>query len=169
MKLNKNQFLIISFVVLMFFSGLFYFILYLPLSKEIDKAGLEKNALNAEVMKTRSNLASLKGEPLRKDFLCQANIPSVLDELTRLGKTHEIRITSMVPKNLEKALPFCSVFPLEIGIEASYGKLAIFLGSLDELKQSLVVVESFNINSSENSPGILRGNLKLKVYLADIN
>ena len=147
-----------------------YLFLYRPLIARLMTARLNCKTAEAEVLQVRAVVASLKTADIKKGLITEKDISIAIDELTSQGKSKRINFTSITPKKIEKAKdPRYKILPVEMGMESTYKDLGIFLGSLDELEESLVEVRHFKITPHKEDPEKLKTKLVVDIYLSGQN
>ena len=149
--------------------GLYLFI-YHPLLHSLKTQSSACRLVEDELTQARRMIASFKAGGKERVFIPEEEVSLAIDELTRVGKFEEISFISVTPRDSEKPegpqpQPY-KVLPLEMETESTYEALGRFLGSLGELKNSLITVENFNVTPSPEDPSRLRARLKVHLYVA---
>lgn len=163
---RQRLIMIITAAILIIAVGLYIF-LYGPLISRLRVMRLECKTIEADVLQTRSRLASIETIDIKKGLIKEEEISFAIDELTRQGKLEGVNFVSMTPKEIEKRedAPY-NILPIEIEIESTYEKLGIFLGSLDKLERCLVTVRNFNITPDKEDPAKLKTKLTVNMCLS---
>lgn len=168
MELTKEKLIgiIVGGVVIVGF-GLYLF-LYGPLITRLKTAHLECKTLELDTLQAQSKTISLKTTDVRKGLLAEEDISLAIDELTRQGKLKDINFISMTPKEIKESEDFLfKILPIKTEIESTYKGIGRFLGSLEGLEKSLVVVRDFNITPDEGNPIMLKTKLTVDMYLVE--
>lgn len=144
-----------------------YFFLYGPLAGKLRIAAAECAVIEADLAQARNNIAILKTRDVKKGIINEEDISLAIDELTRQSKLGNINLISMTPGEIEESKDFSyKILPIEIEIKSIYSNLGVFLGSLRELKKSLVTVRNFNITLDRKGPEELKSRLLVDMYIA---
>lgn len=139
-----------------------YFFLYHPLMRQLKVQAAVCRNLENEVEQARSLIARSKTEGEERPFIKEEEVSLAIDELTKQGKLKGINFISMIPGSLGKSQDSRFRFiPIEIETESTYEALGLFLGTLDDLKASLVTVASFETAPPGPNPSRLRTKLVL--------
>ena len=151
-----------------FLAGLgIYSIIYQPLLRQLKIQGSTAKTMENELAEARSLINTAKTQGGEERLIKEEEVSRAIDELTREGKLKGINFISMTPRPTEKSADFrFQILPLEIETESTYEALGLFLGSLDDLKGSLMTVASFNAASQRQEPSKLRAKLNLRLYLS---
>jgi len=144
-----------------------YLFLYSPLINKLKLAHLESKAIETDVFQARDEIPSLRIRDTKKGLITEEGVSLAIDELTKQGKSKGVNFISMTPKKIEKGEPQYKILPIEMDIESTYEELGAFLGSLEELKKSLVTVRSFNIASINQKSVELKTKLVVNMHLLD--
>ena len=122
-----------------------YFFIYGPFVKELNAARKSYQALTKELSWARQVTSSGQMPEIKEGPVSTADISLAIDELTKDGKRQGIDFISITPGQIRPKDEVYQIVPLEIESESTYEDLGTFLGSLDELAKSMVVVESLSI------------------------
>ncbi|GEM_PF-4819536 len=168
--LGKRTILTAGGVLLAAVVGL-YVVFYAPLAGKLHQAALRCVALEKEAVVVRSAAVSLKGSGGTSSggrrLLSENEISSAIDELTKAGKAHRVRFSSLTPRDASTDTGSgYRTLPVEIEAESGYKELGIFLGDLENLPKGLVTVESFDLTPDSRNPSIFKTRLSLDLYLA---
>ena len=144
-----------------------YLFLYRPLLRELNVQASACRELEANLAHARQLAARLKTGGEERSFTKEEEVSLAIDELTRQGKLKGINFISITPKSMEKSKDGrFQILPIEVETESSYETLGRFLGSLEDLKTSLVTVASFNVTAEGEDPSRLRAKLTLHMCVA---
>ena len=163
-ELTKERLIIIIGSVLAIVVLGIYMILYKPLIKELKAQYLECKTIEIEVLEARNIIASAKITEIKSSILTEKDIPLAINELTKYANLKGINFVSITPKAVKKEAQY-NILPIELKLESTYKELGVFLGSLGELKKSLVTAKDFNIIPYEKDPTQLKTKLMVNMYL----
>ena len=160
----QKKFIVIATTIVVMAAGI-YLIFYAPLIRELKIKRLDCKTVENEVLKCR-NIIKSAGQKKRV-LITEEEVSQAIDELTRHGKMKGVNFVFMAPKETkeEKGAQY-KTLPVEMKIESAYEQLAIFLGSLDDLKKALVKVKSFDINPDKKDASKLITDLVADIYLS---
>ena len=114
------------------------------------------------------NLIESAGKNLgNMTLMTEKDVPLAIEELTRHGKLKGVSFISMQPKEivLDKDSNY-KILPIEMEITAGDKQFSEFLGSLDELKKTLIKIKRFDIVPANEDRTILRARITLEIYLS---
>ncbi|NQT06640.1 MAG: type 4a pilus biogenesis protein PilO [Candidatus Omnitrophica bacterium] len=152
---------------------LVYSIIFKPLITKIRNAQRECDTCETHVTNARDFIESVNITWTESSVLTEEDVSFAIDELTKHGKKKNINYVSITPKETEqkKDMPY-PILPIEMEIESDYRSIGEFLGSLDDLKDSLITVRSFVIkpyvkkqSNEEVDHDMLTTNLVINMYL----
>ena len=152
-------------------AAILYAVFYAPLAGKLHQAALRCFALEKEALAVRSAAASLKNSGQKpagnRALLLENDISAALEDLTRAGKIHKVRFSSLTPReaSADSGSGYRSL-PVEIEAESGYQEMGIFLGDLENLPKGLVTVESFDLTPDSRNPALFKSRLSLNLYLA---
>lgn len=145
-----------------------YLFLYQPLINKLSVSSRECAVWEKQVRQTRDDVSFLKNIEDKKKLVTEEDLPVIIDELTRKGKTNRIDFISIVPGKTEEIKNGNYTYQrsiLEMEAVSSYMSLGIFLGGLEKLEKGVVTLDSFNIVKNKNGPDKLSAKLVLNIYL----
>lgn len=165
-ELTGNILLAAVSAAVLIFALMVYCIIFSPLITGIrvkcaEAVGLEKNLCEA-----RDVIESCGKTEDVKTLKTEEDISKAIDELTRHGKSTGVKYISIKPKEQGKDEAGRAILPVEMEIDSTYEQLAVFLGSLDELNDSIVKVKNFDIAVHKNDPALITANLVVAMYLS---
>ena len=146
----------------------FYLFLCNPLVNKIKPVRLECISVENELSQLRAAIAAVKTEEVKEITASEEDVAFAIDELTRKGKSIGINFISMTPRQIEDRGARHKVLPVEIEIESAYKELGVFLGLLEELKESLITVSSFTIVADSKKPHRLKTKLVMNIHIATL-
>lgn len=165
--LTKQQLVIIVSVAAAIALLGIWLILFSPLINKLKLLHLEYRDLETSVLQARDAISSLKLKELKKGLVSEADVSLAIEELTREGKAKGINFISLTPKRIERQQAPYKVLPVDLGLEASYVMLGDFLGKLDDLNRSLVLIRKFYIVPNKLNPKMLTVRLSLDMYFSE--
>lgn len=146
---------------------LIYFIFYAPLVKKLKVSYRECKSCETEVFATRNIIESVSKTQEGKTLITEDDISLAIDELTRHGKSMGINFISIKPKEIiGKIESKYKVLPIEIEIESKDEQFSEFLGSLDELRKSLIRIKSFDLTPNKEDRTRLNAKIIVDMYLS---
>lgn len=167
MELTKQKLtLIIAAVITIFAVGLYLF-LYSPLLESLKEAYLEVRYLEGAVLLARDRVALTEAKNFKNTLINEKEVPLLIEELTKAGKSGSIDFISVSPRQIEKSKDGSfRILPIELEIESSYKDLGSFLSLYgNEQSEYLVKLKNFEIMPHKESPEKLKTKLTLDVYL----
>ena len=149
-ELDKKNIIIITAGLSVIGIIIIYGVFYSPLMRKLSNARAECRKWETRVTDTRDFAKSAGTRKTEDTILTEDDTPLAISELTRLGKLKGVNYISMTPEEgMKKTVLYCEVLPIRIEIESSYGRLGEFLGALDEMKYSLIKVDSLEVTSNK--------------------
>ena len=131
------------------------FSVYGPLYVQLRAAARACIAAEAHVTSVRETIVSYERYAHSAPLVREENLPAAIDEITRRGKELGIHFVAIAPKAPQASLDGSyRALPVELEIESDYQELGSFLGSLDELGQSIVSVDRLIVNYGAPSPAL---------------
>ena len=163
MNLHKKKLIIVfSGIAIIAFSVCF--ILYLPLVNQLKMKNNETKALEAELFKARNIAALMKTMGSRPQLATEEDLSVVTDTLMKQGGIYHIDFSSTKPKEALREKAYV-MLPIDIVLESGYSELGNFLGSLDNLENSVIKVNEFEVAPSTSDPLKLKTKLTLNIYV----
>ncbi|MFH1202139.1 MAG: type 4a pilus biogenesis protein PilO [Candidatus Omnitrophota bacterium] len=143
---------------------LLVFLVYLPLAKELTKAGAQLSLKTKEVSQLQSEIQSVSLNK-KKSLPSLKEVSQALDELTKLGLEQNINFISMDPRHPQASKSkVYQILPIDMVIQAEYGELGTFLGALESLKRSVVTLNHLEIDREEKILPKLNVRLTVNMY-----
>jgi Tfp pilus assembly protein PilO len=162
--IRKNKWLLPAAIAAAIVFSL-YIYLYAPLISETAKRYSECCELEKRAMRARESVERMRSAIVKRALIREEEVSAAIDEVTRAEKERGVNIISIVPKKAEYKGEF-KVMPVTVELEAGYEGTAAFLARLDELKRSIVTIESFHITHDEKVPEKCKTRLVVNLYLA---
>jgi len=134
---------------------------------ELSAKYSECRLLESQVLAERAAIRLAGAVAGDRVLMTEKDTSLAMDELTGHGKSMGIEFVAITPREImEKEGSPYKIFPVEIDIKGSYKQFLAFLGTLDELKKSLVTVESFDMHPDKDDKPKLRAGIVINVYLS---
>lgn len=173
---DKNQTKILFIILVLFVIAIYFYVLFLPSLKTIkalspqiktvkQQLGLiqtdENNTLN---FKSQIESQSTKLKVYQKKLPTEEEIPTLLEELSRLAKDTNIQIIAIKPKRSQKTTENVSEIyvelPIDIIAKSGYHQLGHFINKLENADRFLKI-KNIKIVASSDDP--LRHDVSLVV------
>lgn len=145
-----------------------YAVLYHPLVARIKKESQEARQAEAQLQVMRSHADSIVGSEIRTAYVSEEGVSNAINELTALGKNRNIRFISITPSSAQNEKNYKILF-VDLNLESRYEDLAVFCGSLDKLRKSLCVLESFDILPDPKNVSEFQTHMVVKMVLLGIS
>lgn len=164
--LDKKQIKIISVVSLTICVFILILFVYRPLIVKTHSAAKELRVLEERLNAIR-NIAKVKdGLRIKGRLLNRKEISMAIDEITKAGRVLSINFLAISPKEIEDVEgQDYQRMPVFMDLESTYQDLGLFWGSLEDLKESIVSVRSFQIYREDNILPRIKSRLVLELYL----
>ncbi len=167
--IKENQIIAIAISILIAISVI-YLIIFIPLIRELRAKYTECRLCENQAVDARnlieyaSRLDASYGERV---LVSEKECAECVDELTKHGKSLGIDFLSMKPKEIvvKEGTPY-KILPIELEIEATDKQFVDFLGSIDELKKTIVTVNSFDITPDRQNRKLLNAKMVINIYLS---
>lgn len=163
LELNKKNLIIVSGTAVFLFILIIF--LYLPMAGKLKKKTIEWNSLKSELKVEQDNLKLIQECRIDKKLIKENELSSIIDIITREGRTLFLNFKSITQKELKYARDTCPVLPVQMEIEARYEQLGRFLGALEGLKDSVITIENFTIRRDERILPNIHCSLAMNIYL----
>lgn len=147
-----------------------YIAILMPLSNKVRARYLECGMYEGQAANARKLIEvsqKIAPEYQSRVLVSEQQAAVGIEEFTRHGKSLGINFLSLKPKNIikpESAL--YKILPVELSFEANGGQFVKFIGSIDELKNAIVTVKSFNLAVNSDDRKKLIGNMVVDIYLS---
>jgi type IV pilus assembly protein PilO len=155
---------------------LFFFLVYSPKNKEIDKLTKDNRYLNGEIQKVEAiadKLDEHKAEKARVELQLKAaslllpkqkEIPNLLTDISENGTSSGLEFVSFTPKP-ERREQFYAIIPVAINVSGSYHKIGTFLDKISKLNR-IVSVNNISLSGAKQAGGemLLNASLELVTY-----
>ena len=100
-------------------------------------------------------------------LLAEKDASLAIDELTKHGKSMGINFISIMPREVIKSSDSqYKILPVEMTVEATDQQFSMFMGLLDELKKSVITVESFDAAPEKENPAKLKAAVVIDMYFS---
>lgn len=140
---------------------------YLPTLGKLKNRYMECRNCENDVSGSRSLIESTGKNLGEMTLMTEKDVPLAIEELTKHGKANGVSFVSMQPGEVtpDKSSSY-KILPIEINLEAGEKQIAAFLGTLDELKKSLIKVRAFDVTPEKEDRTRLRASITLEIYLS---
>jgi Tfp pilus assembly protein PilO len=126
---------------------------------ELKQKAHEERALIAHAQKLDTGELRSRLAQANYRLISTNHMSDVLAEINEIGKAQGVEIISITPaEGGQNQNP-----SIQLEVEGSYQNVAEFLGELDELKTSAMVVNNFKLGEKQGE-GVLQLNLSLGLY-----
>jgi Tfp pilus assembly protein PilO len=160
----RQKKLIIVFSGIAIIAFLLCFILYIPLVNQLRAKSKETRALEAKLLEARNIITFMKTMGSELALVTEDNFSVATDTLMKQGGLYHIDFISTKPGAPIREEVYV-MLPIDIALESGYSELGDFLGSLDNLKNSVVKVNEFEVAPSMSEPSKLKTRLTLNIYV----
>ncbi|MDD4909646.1 MAG: type 4a pilus biogenesis protein PilO [Candidatus Omnitrophica bacterium] len=168
MEMTKERLAAVVSASLVIFGLGLYLFLYRPLKLKLRDARVQAAAVEKDLARMHRAIGYLKKNPVRRAIITEDGVSLAMDELTQEAKLKGINFISITPAQpIESRTGGYKILPIDIEAESTYADFGIFLGALDEFKNSVVTVEGFSLYSYGDDPANLRSRLTLGIYLSE--
>lgn len=166
---------LLTIVVVAALSGAFLFFFYLPERKAAQDLRAEITQLQASIKRVPirvAELESLKREiALREDFLkksrawmpAKADVPAVLEQVSRLADGANLKVTRLEPKTAERAHSYHSI-PFRVTFRGRFSGIAGFLRGLENHERTVTFEELTLKHDQEDRQQTSQADLHFSVY-----
>lgn len=166
-KLTQKSLILVVAAAVAVAMLLMYFIFYAPLIKKLKVSYREYKLCETEVLDARNIIETVGKAQEGKCLITEGGVSLAIDELTKYGKSMGINFISIKPREImaDKGAQY-KMLPIEMEIEADNEQFFEFLGSLDEVKNSLIRVRSFNLMPDKDDRAKLDAKITVDVCLS---
>lgn len=155
---------------------LFFFLVYSPKSKEIDKLETDIRFLQGEIQKAEAianKIEEHRAEKQQVELLLKAaslllprekEIPNLLTDISEQGTSAGLEFISFTPQ-AERRQQFYAVIPVAIRVNGSYHQIGTFLDRISKLNR-IVTVNNISLSGARQSGNemLLTASLELVTY-----
>ena len=166
-KENQAAVLSLSAVLIIIFA---YLVVFAPIANKLRFKYMECCSYESRVAGARSIIEM--GRKIDKEYgsrvlISEDQAAAGIEELTRYGKSLGINFISIKPQKIKtEDRTRYSILPLELLLEANGEEFVAFVGSIDELKKTIVTVKSFNITPDKMDRKKLKIDMVINIYLS---
>jgi Tfp pilus assembly protein PilO len=141
-------------------------VFYGPLIKKLALGSLENKALEKYLESARYAIEQTGVSGPERALITEDEVSTAIAELTRHGKLKGVTFISIKPGEIISGpQQLYKILPLEIIMAAPEQKTAAFLGSLSDLKKSVIKVKSFEAALNTEGENKLKVNMVLEIYI----
>ena len=164
-KLTK-EYVMAGAVILAVIAGAYLF-LYRPLIKELKLKSSECRSIEGLLLEMRDTVRLAGKSTQERVLLGEKEASLAIDELTKHGKVMGVNFISITPKEIIRSSDSqYKILPVEMTVEAPDQQFSLFLGLLDELKDSVITVESFDAAPEKEDPAKLKATVVIDMYFS---
>ena len=164
-RLDKRSMIIITGVALTAITG---YLLMAPLASKVRRVGDEVKTLEGEMIAARQAIQSKDKFQQTGELLTRRGVSLAIDEITKTGAAQNINFFSISPQKIMKSggskYP---VLPIRMALQSEYRDLGLFLGALENLKESIISIKSFQIDADQDILPQIKTDLVVEVYLQE--
>ena len=144
-----------------------YLLFFNPLIKTLNIKRSESKSIEGLLTEMRDTIRLAGNGKEERVLLAEKDASLAIDELTKHGKSMGINFISIVPKDVIKSSDSqYKILPVEMAVEATDQQFSQFIGLLDELKKSVITVESFDAASVKENPSKLKATIVIDMYFS---
>jgi Tfp pilus assembly protein PilO len=167
LELTEERLVIAASLAAAFIILTAYLFFYMPLMRRIRVRYSECKSFEKKARECRDIIKSAGDNYEKRVLTKESGAHRALDGLTKHGRAKGVNFVSISPKRIRRTRdPRYKVLPVTMEIESTYKELGVFLGSLDELKDGLIKVESFTtVPDPEDASGLVT-KLDAGIYLS---
>lgn len=144
-----------------------YFFLYNPLIGGLSAKAAECRSIEGLLLEMRDTIKLAGKSTEERVLLAEKDASLAIDELTKHGKSMGINFISIMPREIIKTSDSqYKILPVEMAVEATDQQFSQFIGLLDELKKSVITIESFDVGPEKESPGKLKATIVIDMYFS---
>jgi type IV pilus assembly protein PilO len=158
-QLTRIQRIIICVVTFLIIGGLFFYLVYMPKSGQINELTDKLDNLETQLVKARADASKLPGlqkkyEEVQGNFRLvlqllpdRKEIPSLLENVSASGRLSGLEFLLFQPKQ-EIARDFYAEIPVNINVSGGYHNLALFFDKVARLSR-IVNISDINISNAK--------------------
>jgi hypothetical protein len=167
--IKENQIIVITISVLTAISVI-YFIIFIPLIRELKVKYAECRLCEGETVYARSLIgyaSHLDASAGERVLMSEKEAAEGLDEFTNHGRSLGVDFISIKPKEIiaKEETPY-KILPIELEIKATDKQFVDFIGSIDALKKAIITVNSFDITPDRQNRTLLEAKIVINMYLS---
>ncbi len=164
----KNMFLnkTIIYIFILVAVIIIFIFLYLPLLKDLDSLSIRYKQESKKLENIKQQIATsdnLKAKAITR----QEEITQALDELTRKANSLDFKFDSLKQSEMAALGSDFMLMPISIESTCDFQAIGNFLGSLEDLEKSVVVVQKIKIETLKEALPNLKLSLELAMYVSN--
>ena len=177
-KLNRREKIVISISLFALITGLFYFNIYLSLTKQKDTLNkkLDTNEIkyNAKRNLIRNHYPQVKGDlnklskehrAIIEQFPEKREISAILLEIENLARKEGVALEYFRPSEMKEEGEFYKL-PIRIAFFSDYHQLVKFINILENSEEKMAVTNlETRLSNNSKKEGLLQVNLRLELYI----
>ena len=172
-KINSSGMDLIFILALLGGTIAFMVFVLLPMVHRVSDL-TSQNRMMTDEIKLVSNFFKTKGsDSIRGQLVSPSEVSPALEEIAVLGNRHTITFLSIVRqdkgkpsgKNGKNGKKSDASLPIQLETLSNYKQLGLFLGGLNDLSQSVVLVDNFQIIRDKGEPDKVRSKINMHICL----
>lgn len=141
-----------------------------PMARHLQDLDQQGRLMAQDIKRINGLIKTTEDIRLGPQLIAIKDVSLVMDEITALGDTHAINFLSVVSQERTKSLyKKISTQPIDLETRSSYRQLGLFMNGLNDLRRGIVLVESFQVVSNEQSPQAVKAKMRLHICLKEKN
>lgn len=174
-KLDQNQIEGAAVLILLVGVGVVAALVILPMMKRADGLRSETRLVTQEISRVRDFMKANDSGLTGNRLISSHEAALALEEITVLGNKHEIAFLSMVRQDKAKvsskklktanASRLFNTLPVELETRSTYKELGLFLGGLNDLRESIILIDDLQIAQDKRDPGSVRSKIRINICL----
>ena len=163
-RINRRQLIYTTVFGLSFSIFILSLFVYYPLIREHQRLTEQYMTIKNELIKGQQLLTHTHiNEGL---LLKRQDSTALINEISKTGEFYSINFLSIDPKDIEGTTDF-KRYQLQLNIQAQYQNFGRFLSSLEQIENTVIVVDSFSIGKNKEEGSPLKIKLNLNLYSED--
>ena len=168
-KINKDQMNVILIFAMLAGAIIVGVLVLLPMTRSAHDLGSRTRLMDEEIALVNNFIKSNDHSLVRGKLITVNEASLALEEITALGNKHEIVFLSMVRqdnvKSTRKKTKVDNALSIELETRSTYQQLGLFLGGLNDLSQSIVLVDNFQITRDKPDLSKVKTKIHIKICL----
>ena len=158
---------IITGAVIIVIIAIAYIFFYNPLIRALNFKLSESRSIEGQLLEMRDTIKLAGDGAGGRVLLAEKDASLAIDELTKHGKSMGVNFVSIMSREIIKSPDSqYKILPVEMVVEATDQQFSQFIGLLDELKKSVITVESFDAAPEKENPSKLKAIIVIDMYFS---
>lgn len=138
----------------------------LPMMHHFQELEVKENFLMKDAGLINGLIRAQGNDHSNPKLIAFNNAPIVMGEIADLGNAHSITFLSMVNQDKsESSYKMISTLPIDLETQSTYKQLGLFMGGLDELRQGIILIDSFQIVMDTQEPDKVKAKIHIHICL----